>query len=255
MPAFYSTSIQQNSMDTRTQVDCDKEDIFKCIRKASLIRHISYTKMRLTHSEVSEDLPEILAESKHFQKRFISQYEAERSAHNSLLARGMNQGLSRLIPAHKLICPSLDSYLLRLHSDKIADILESLTAFAQRVSLILNDNHNDRRIALNRHLLMHRRHWRSLSRQVLHLIRQICICEAELRKNTPELWPNWSRLQSAAKQAALVYARMMPADARVQLAAPTQSEAADSPAIVRKAQSRSAAFLAQRHSMMHPRMN
>jgi hypothetical protein len=227
MPEFYSTSIQQNSMDTSKPIDCDKDDIFKCIRKASLIRHISYTKMRLTHSEVAEDLPEILAESKHFQKRFLSQYEAERSAHNSLLARG---------------------------SDKIADILESLTAFAQRVSLILNDNHNDRRIALNGNLLMHRRHWRSLSRQVLHLIRQICICEAELRKNTPELWPNWNRLQSAAKQAALVYAQTMPEDARVQLAAPTQPESADSPAIVKK-QSRSAAFLAQRRSMGRPRMN
>ena len=255
MPAFYSPNHQQKSMDTSKPVDCEAGDIFQCIRKVSLIRHISYTKMRLTNSDVAKELPEVLAESNHFQKRFLSHYGDEWSAHNSLLLRGMGQGLSRLIPAHKLMCSSLDSFLLRLHSDKISDLLESLTAFAERVSLILLDNSDDRRIVLNSHLLMHRRHWRSLSRRVLHLVRQICICEDELRKGTPELWPNWRRLQSAASQAALVYARMMPADARVQLAAPTQPEAADSPAIVRTAQSRSAAFLAQRYSMPRPRIN
>jgi hypothetical protein len=58
----------------------------------------------------------------------------------------MNQGLSGLIPTHKLMCPSLDFYLLRLHSDKIADILGSLAAYAERDSLILSDNRDAPRI-------------------------------------------------------------------------------------------------------------
>ena len=211
--------------------------------------------MRLKSSDVAEELPEILAEAKHFQKKILSQYEEGMSAHNSLLIRGMEQGLSRLIPAHKLMCPSLDSYLLRLHSDKISDILESLTAFAKRVSLIILDNHDARRIVLNRHILIHRCHWRSLGRRVMHLIRQICICEEGLRKDTPELWPNWRRLQCAARQAALIYARTMSDDALAQLSAPAQPAAADSLPMLRAARSRSAAFLAQKRGAAHLRMN
>ena len=217
-----------------------------------MIRHLSYTKMRLAHSDVAKELPEISAESQHFRKRFLSHYEDERSAHNSLLLRGVGQGLGRLIPAHKLMCPTLDSYLLRLHSDKISDVLESLTAFAERVSLILLENHDDSRIVLNRHLLMHRRHWRALGRRVLHLIRQICLREEELRKVAPELWPSWSRLQSAASKTALVYAQPMSEDA---LAVPTPPDAVNSPAIVGEEQSRSADFLDQRRSMARPRIN
>ena len=225
--------------------DCDAGDIFQCIRTASLIKHISYSKTRLTKSDVAKDLPEILAVTKHFQKKFLPRFVEEMSAHNRLLIRGMGQGLSRLIPADKLMCRSLDSYMLRLHSDKISDVLESLTAFAERVSRIILDSKDDRRIVLSNHMLIHRRHWLSLGRRVLQLIRQICLREDELRKNTPELWPHWRRLQSAARQAALVYARVMPEDALVQLAAPTKPDAADSPTMRRNAQSRSAYFPAQ----------
>jgi hypothetical protein len=203
-------------------------DIFQCIRRASLIRHISFTKMRLKISDVAKLLPEILAGSKHFQKRFLPRYEKEMSEHNSLLARGMSQGLSRLIPAHKLICPSLDSYLLRMHSEKLSDVLESLTAFAKRISPIILDDTDANRILINKHLLIHQRHLHSLGRHVLRLVRQICALEHEINKDTAELCPTQRRLQAAASQAALVYTRMIPEDA---------------------ARSRSVAFLAQRRGM------
>jgi hypothetical protein len=211
--------------------------------------------MRLKNSELAKELPEILAESKHFQKAFLSHYQEGMSEHNNLLFRGMNQGLSRLIPAHKLMCTSIDSYLLRLHSDKISEFLESLAVFAVRILPIILDDTNACRIVLNQHILIHRNHWRLLGRRVLHLIRQICLREHEMRKDTPELWPNWRRLQSTASKAALVYARMMPEVALVQLAAPTQLDRLNIPATLRKVVSRPAAVPAQRRSMTSAPIN
>ena len=119
-------------------------------------------------------------------------------------------GLCRLIKAKKFAFTSLDLFMLQMHAKEIAEVLDSLTAFAERVVRLIQHDEAACSWWLNRHLAIHRDFWRDLSCRVMTLIKLLGFLdldgsshEAPWPPLTP--WPDVDLLQHAARRAAKIY--------------------------------------------------
>ena len=124
------------------------------------------------------------------------------SAHNFTYTRAVRMGLSPLSKDPKLGFASLDLFLLRMHADKISDVLESWLAFAERVVPLIQSNSDAASWRLSQKLLIHRCHWFMLSKRVVRVVDTIgSLADEDMHSR----WPGQDRLRAAARQAARVY--------------------------------------------------
>jgi hypothetical protein len=187
--------------------------IFQYIRKASVLRHLSYCRSRLRIAAAAECLPEIVPIVTHFGFHSLQQWKKEMALHNQILqrGRGMDIGISNTIPAKKFMTSSLDAFLLRMHADKLADVLCSFVTFAKRVEEKIQTDKCAHEWTLNDHILIHRRHWRSLSCSVMNLVKLLCFKTVQMRTRNEDCssilpsYPDHQKLWDAARRAALIY--------------------------------------------------
>jgi hypothetical protein len=190
--------------------------IFQYIRKASLLKHVSYCWRRLSIAAATECLPETIPIVKHFGFHSLQQWEKEMEFYNHNLLRGITMGIGNIIPADKFITSSLDAFLLRMHADKLADVLCSFVTFAERVEEKIQADKGAHDWTLNDHMLIHRRHWWALSCRVMNLIKLLYYKAVQMRTKNDDCrsflpsYPDHPRLWDAARRAALIYGRHAP---------------------------------------------
>jgi hypothetical protein len=172
------------------------------IRRASLLHFISFTKRRLRIDAITKQLPELNPSLRYFGKHSLVEWSREMSAHNLTCARAVRMGLCPLNKDPKLEYESLDLFLLQMHADKVADVLESWIAFAERVVPLIQSHSDAASWRLSQKLLIHRYHWFMLSKRVIDVVKTIRFLADH---ETHSRWPGQDRLRSAARQAARAY--------------------------------------------------
>ena len=98
---------------------------------------------------------------------------------------------------------TLDPFMLYLHSDKIAESLESFETFASRLLPAIQKDKDSESWSISREIFIHRRHWLALCTQVMNIVKLVGhFDEAEPGTLT---WPGQERLSAAARRAAQAY--------------------------------------------------
>ena len=111
----------------------DAEQIWAHIRKASLLKHLCYGGRRLSKYRIARQLPETKYISRVFGPKSNHQWTDRMLHHNALLRRGARMKLNLKVNVSKLMHCSLDLFMLQMHSQEVAEALDSFSTFGERV--------------------------------------------------------------------------------------------------------------------------
>ena len=190
----------------------DSNLIFSMTRKTSLLRHISYARRRMRKSSVAKMMPEIAAFSNHFSSGALQHWMNQMNQDNEVIRKGLKMKLLRRAPSLRF--SSLDEYMLRLHSEILADILDSHVTFANRIIPLIRADPYACAWYFHRKLLIQRREWKRLTGRVLNLVKllvgiagpdsQAAETGGLFRSDAAD-WPHRDRLRAALRRAAAAY--------------------------------------------------
>ena len=120
----------------RKREPATRSKLLRSIQLANPLPLLSFSTWRLSRKRMRESLPEI----KQIDERFCDQ-EAwcnQMEAHNATVRRGVQMGmappgcsLSRFLQQHTF--DSLDAFLFRMHIPELANMLNGLSAFSERI--------------------------------------------------------------------------------------------------------------------------
>ena len=151
----------------------DTERIWKSVRKASLLKCISYSFGRLSRKQIAKTVPEISRFFKAFGPGSLQDWNDEMQHHNALLRREASIGVARLMHC------SLDMYMLHVRSDAVAEVLECLLAFGRRMIPLIRRHPESEDWPLSAEISVQRRHWYKLSLQVMNLVHLLGIQQVD----------------------------------------------------------------------------
>ena len=187
--------------------------VFRFVRQVSLFKHVSYAGRRLKNSTTAKILPEISPFLSDFGRNALPQWNEEMCQCNMILLRGKRMGLLPTVRKFRFFS-SLDSYLIKMHAEKLASVLKSLVIFGERVVPLINDDPNARGWFFHEDLLIQSHHWRRLARSVLNLLKILGLSElqnlASARQDScflpsSDVWPSQDNLREAMLRAARMY--------------------------------------------------
>ena len=178
--------------------------IYRSVRRASLLRHISFGGRALGMCTLVKVLPELKPIIEHFGAKSISQWRNNMELDRKIVERSVRLGLFSWLAAERLF-GTLDDYMLEMHAAKISTVLESLKSFAHRITPVIQKDLNAPCWWINSQILVHRRHWFELSRRVAALASNIIDClEEKSRRNQSNL-PGEVKLRDMARETAIMY--------------------------------------------------
>ena len=148
----------------------DTELIWASVRKAALLKYISYSQGRLPRKQIKKTLPEIIRSLKTFGRGSLQWWNDEMLHHNALLRRGASMGLCRRISVARLMHCSLDMYMLHVRSDAVAEVLGCYLTFGSRMIPLIRRNPDSDDWSLSADMSVQRRHWYKLSLQMMNLV-------------------------------------------------------------------------------------
>ncbi len=123
----------------------------------------------------------------------------------STAARSLKLGLCSRLAAKMAVAQTLDDYMLEMHADILATVLESFAAFANRITPLIQKDPTAPEWWLNSQILVQRRHWFLLARRVTLLVRIILDRLDKNIKRKQSTLPGEVRLCEAARTAAWLY--------------------------------------------------
>ncbi len=142
---------------------------------------------------------------KYFGANTLSYWESNMDLDRNIIGRSVKLGLVSRSAAERLF-HTMDDYMLQMHSEKIATVLESLTSFAHRIIPLINKDPDAPCWWINDQILVQRRHWFSFSRRVNALVSIISECiEKNIRQNNSN--SPGENLCDAARATALLFCR------------------------------------------------
>eukprot|EP00292_Cryptomonas_paramecium_P022253 CAMPEP_0113665160 /NCGR_PEP_ID=MMETSP0038_2-20120614/2147_1 /TAXON_ID=2898 /ORGANISM="Cryptomonas paramecium" /LENGTH=158 /DNA_ID=CAMNT_0000580475 /DNA_START=291 /DNA_END=767 /DNA_ORIENTATION=- /assembly_acc=CAM_ASM_000170 len=97
---------------------------------------------------------------------------------NEIIRRSRKVGIQRRVLANVNEFQSVDEYMMKAHMDAIIATLDSLTAFGLKVTGVVEQDQCADSWFINRHLLIHSRHWIQYSSRVLTAIKLIELTHA-----------------------------------------------------------------------------
>jgi hypothetical protein len=197
-----------------TNLDFETSQIFASIRRTNLMKYISYGGMRLKKQTVWKHIPEIAVMSREFGPGSLHSWHQSMQYHNQILKRGEKLSLCQNVKVQKLKHFSLDTFLLQMHSRQIAQLLQSLTSFGERVRTLIRQDPGARSWWLPQDMLIQRRHWLALSRNVMHLIRVLGFHELEDTPMPLHPWLDYDVLSAAALEVARIFGPFDGSDGR-----------------------------------------
>ena len=146
------------------------ERIWCAVRKASLLRFVSYGRRRLPKRKIAKQLPEVIRLFKTFGPKSLQAWNDKLFNYNALLRRGASMRLCRTFNTARLMHCSLDMYMLQMHSDEIAGALDCFSTFGKRVQCQIEDSPDSEVWWLCSDVSIHRNHWFELCRRVMSII-------------------------------------------------------------------------------------
>jgi hypothetical protein len=161
--------------------------------------------MAIKNKELVQMLPEILPVIKYFGPNSISQWSSSMELDRDIVGRSVRMGLLSRAAAENVLAPTLDDYMLEMHSDKIAAVLESFTCFARRIVPLVRNDPDAPCWWIDSEVLVQRKHWYLLSRRVTALASTIMKCLETDRIRKRSNWHARAILLTAAQEAARIY--------------------------------------------------
>jgi hypothetical protein len=183
----------------------NSELVFARIRRVCLLRYISYGGRRMSKPNTFKIMPEIAEIAQRFSRGSLPTWRNKMWSHNQTLRRGQRMDLFPRYGASNLLCPTLDRYMIQMHAADIAQALESLTVFGRRVIPLILKNPAAPAWWITGDLLIHRRHWLSLCRNVMNLIRLTELNAGDHVAPLLHRWPDCGALQAASHDAANLF--------------------------------------------------
>ena len=181
------------------------DSIFRCARRASLLKHVSFAGKALSLTKLAQHLPEINHMAKYFGYNSISQWRSNMELDRSIARRSLKLGLCSRLAADSIVAHTLDDYMLELHATILASVLESFGVFANRITPLIQKDPDAPAWWLNSQILVQRRHWRLLARRVNALVSVVLDrLETSIKRNRSSL-PGEVRLREAARAAACIF--------------------------------------------------
>ena len=182
----------------------ERSTIVKCIRRASIFKIISYATRRMPITELVSYIPEIAPLLPFIRKDSLCNWQSEMEHHNEVLRRGRSMALDPKINTRKYEFASLDSYILRMHSSKLVEVLDAFTSFAERLIPLIRKGRESPSWWLNEHLIVQRHHWQTVASHVLTLLNVLGFDEMH-PKSSSTCWPDRETLERAASRTFRVY--------------------------------------------------
>ena len=178
--------------------------ILSGIRKASVLNFISFCRGRLSRTAIVTFLPELAPMLNFFGKQSILEWTVEMSKYNQTCNSKLEGGVGSPKIKHRFY--SLDLFLLQVHPDKLAEVLESWVIFAERVAPLIRSDTDGRSWKLNRKLIIYRRHWFLLSRRIMNVVTTIGLLSGvDFRNQLHIRSPKRDMLSTAADRVARMY--------------------------------------------------
>jgi hypothetical protein len=178
--------------------------------KATLVNFILFCRGRLRISAIVKYLPEQPAELasilKFSGKYSIPEWAAEMSMYNQTCMAPDKIGLTLRSKRNQLRYYSGDRFLIQIHPEKLAEVLDSWEIFAGRVAPLILINIDARSWRLNRKLIIYRRHWFLLSKRVRNVVMTISqLSQADFRNQLHSRSHGHEMLRVSACRAACLY--------------------------------------------------
>jgi hypothetical protein len=181
--------------------------IHRCGQRASLLKHISFAGPALDNKELVQFLPEILPVIKYFGPNSISQWRSNMELDRNIVGQSLRMGLLSRLAAERVLAPTLDDYMLEMHCEKVAAVLESFTCFARRIVPLIRSDPDAPCWWINSEILVQRKDWSQLSRRVSALVKTIIQClETDRIRKRSNVHAS-AILRSAAHEASWIYGR------------------------------------------------
>ena len=171
--------------------------------RARISRFISFSRRRIFVTKLIKHLPEITPSRRFFGKDSKQKWLDEMNFHHQNIDRASRVALAPIKNLGRYRFQTLDPFMLYLHSDKIAESLESFETFASRLLPAIQKDKDSESWSISREIFIHRRHWLALCTQVMNIVKLVGhFDEAEPGTLT---WPGQERLSAAARRAAQAY--------------------------------------------------
>ena len=126
-----------------------------------------------------------------------------------IVERSVKMGLISRLAAERVLAPTLDAYMLEMHSEKVAAVLESFTSFARRIVPLSQRDPDAPCWRISDDILVQRRHWIALTRLVKELVSIIMDCLESDRTRRRANLQGQIMLRAAAREAAWIYTRKL----------------------------------------------
>ena len=179
--------------------------IFRCVRQACLLKHISFAGRGIGLTKLGKLWPEINHASEYFGYNSLAWWRSSMELDKRIVGRSLKLRLCSRMAAESVVAQTLDGYMLEMHAEKIASVLESFTVFANRITPLIQKDPNAPAWWLNSQVLVQRRHWRFLTRRISCLV-SIILDRLETHNGRKRSsLPGEGRLRMTARAAARIY--------------------------------------------------
>ena len=179
--------------------------IFRCAWRASLLNHVSFAGKALGPIKLAKILPEINTSAKYFGHNSLRRWRLKMQLDKSIAVRSVKLGLCSRMAADSVVAQSLDDYMLAMHADILASVLESLNAFADRLTPLIQSDPSAAAWWINNQILVQRKHWCLLARRVTALVRIVLDGLDKSMTRKQSTLPGEIRLREAARAAACIF--------------------------------------------------
>jgi hypothetical protein len=213
----------------------NEDAVFHSLSQASLLRFVSFAGPRLRTQEIESELPEIVPIAQQLRRKSLHRWILDMHQHNQACRRAIRMQLCPLVRKDKFLYSSLDQYMIQIRHDSLREVLDSFSAFAERLMPLIHNDKAARSWRITRQMLIHRHHWSELSRRVITFTEMI---GAKMQAYSDEAGTDFhvdQRLEVSLRRLSRMYApfsepdmhntRSMSGDAESDdLSAPTQVE-------------------------------
>jgi hypothetical protein len=185
----------------------DATMLFSQLKKASLSRYISFSQERIPQAQVKELIKEMRTVG-YIDRATLCQWQSWMSEHNRILERGFRMGLldgRRWAKSMKFT--SLDRFMLQMQSKYLAKTLDIFSRFGERVADLIKAESNARMWKVAGPILVERRSWIRLCRQILSLLN--LIFTSKYFKLERSAWPDRELLEFSMQRARQVFGRFV----------------------------------------------
>ena len=146
--------------------------LYLLVRRASIMRYISFGYARLKRQQLIKIFPEIARMLRNcFMKRPIDWWQRKMSRHNQVVQRAIRMKFDLRSTSRRPIVSNLDQFIMKMYSPQIAQVLDCFLDFGMRIVPLIQKQPTAPEWWISEEVLMHRHHWFEMCRSVMDIVR------------------------------------------------------------------------------------